>query len=97
MPQKDSPTPGVREQRSSREPRGPREAIIHAATAPSGLFEYIDRDTFHTLCWRCAEPLAVRFKHLTPEATARLVGVELDCTGGCAEADLATVLEGVAT
>lgn len=78
-------------------PTGPREAVIDAATAPSGRFECVDVDTFHTLCWLCVEPLAVRFKHLTPSVTAPLVAVEFECLGGCAETDLeATMFEGLA-
>lgn len=86
-----------RARRRPRPVRTQREKVIDAACASSGVFEYLSRDEFATLCWRCGEPLRVTLRHAHEARTARLLGVDLACVGGCFEADLAaSLLEGVA-
>lgn len=75
---------------STRAPAEPqvtqRRAIIDALAPRGALFEYLDADSCCVACPICVEPMRVTFRGEL---------VDLWCTAGCAEADVAQAAFGL--
>ena len=65
-----------------------RRAVIDALAPPGRPFEYLDADTCAVACPICVEPLRLKFRGEL---------VDLWCSAGCREEDIAYAAFGVGT
>ena len=63
-----------------------RRTVIDALAPPGAMFEYLDADSCCVACPVCEEPLRLTFRGAL---------VDLWCSAGCSEADVARVAFGI--
>ena len=68
------------------EAAGQRRAVIDALAPPGAMFEYLDADSCCVACPICEGPLRLAFRGAL---------VDLLCSAGCAESDVARVAFGL--